>query len=63
MQRAYSALHVKQVSEDAGVVRIKGIASTPRSDRDGDVVNPMGRVSRRPCRCCCNTGTTSPSAR
>lgn len=48
MQRAYSALHVKQVSEDAGVVRIKGIASTPRSDRDGDVVNPMGARFKTP---------------
>lgn len=48
MQRAYSALHVKQVSEDAGVVRIKGIASTPRSDRDGDIVNPMGARFKTP---------------
>lgn len=48
MQRAYSALHVKQVSVDADVVRIKGIASTPRSDRDGDVVNPMGARFKTP---------------
>ncbi len=48
MNRAYSALHVKQVSVDADVVRIKGIASTPKPDRVHDVVNPMGARFKTP---------------
>ncbi|HHG5664267.1 TPA: phage major capsid protein [Pseudomonas aeruginosa] len=48
MNRAYSALHVKQVSVDADVVRIKGIASTPKPDRVHDVVNPLGARFKTP---------------
>jgi HK97 family phage prohead protease len=46
--RAYSALHVKDVSESGGFVRIKGIASTPTVDRMGDSVNPMGASFKTP---------------
>jgi HK97 family phage prohead protease len=42
MHRAYSVLQVKDVSADGDVVRIKGIASTPTTDRMGDIVEPLG---------------------
>lgn len=42
LHRAYSVLHVKDISIDGDVVRIKGIASTPTTDRMGDIVEPMG---------------------
>lgn len=48
MNRAYSALHVKDISDDGSVVRIKGIASTPTVDRMGDIVNPMGARFKTP---------------
>lgn len=48
MNRAYSALHVKNFVREGDVVRISGIASTPRSDRDGDVVNPLGAKFKTP---------------
>lgn len=40
MNRAYSVLNIKAVREDERV--IEGIASTPTTDRMGDVVEPMG---------------------
>jgi uncharacterized protein len=40
MNRAYSILDIKAISEDGQV--IEGIASTPTPDRMGDVVDPMG---------------------
>lgn len=42
MDRAYSVLTTKAVTEDAEYVYIEGIASTPTVDRMGDVVEPMG---------------------
>lgn len=42
LHRAYAVLNVKDVSTEDDVIRIKGIASTPRTDRMGDVVEPMG---------------------
>lgn len=48
MDRAYSVLHVKNVREEDGFVRIKGIASTPTVDRVGDVVEPMGARFKTP---------------
>lgn len=48
MNKAYSALHVKNFVRDGDVVRISGIASTPRSDRDGDVINPLGARFKTP---------------
>jgi HK97 family phage major capsid protein/HK97 family phage prohead protease len=38
--RAYSVLEIRTIQEDQRV--IEGIASTPTTDRMGDVVNPMG---------------------
>lgn len=46
MHKAWSLLEVKQVDDDARVVR--GIATTPTVDRVGDVVEPEGVVYRGP---------------
>ncbi len=40
MDRAYSVLTIRQVDDEARVIR--GIASTPDPDRMGDIVEPMG---------------------
>lgn len=40
MSRAYSVLHIKSVDADARV--IKGIATTPSTDRVGDTIDPLG---------------------
>ncbi len=42
IQRAYSRLDVKAVTEDEDHYYITGLASTPTPDRLGDVVDPMG---------------------
>lgn len=44
--RAYSLLEIKELDEDAR--RITGIASTPKTDRAGDVVMPEGAVFKLP---------------
>jgi HK97 family phage major capsid protein/HK97 family phage prohead protease len=46
MNRAYSLLTVKAVSEDQRV--ISGIATTPTPDRVGDIVEPMGVTFKNP---------------
>lgn len=48
MKKAYSALHVKAISEDGEFVHIEGIASSPKTDRDGDIVLPMGAQFQTP---------------
>jgi HK97 family phage prohead protease len=40
MKRAYSVLDIKAVSGDG--LSIEGVASTPTTDRMGDIVDPMG---------------------
>ena len=40
MNRAYSVLEIKSVDSDQRV--ISGIATTPETDRMGDIVDPMG---------------------
>lgn len=42
MNRAYSVVEVKSVSEEPDMFRFKGIASTPTPDRVQDVMEPMG---------------------
>lgn len=42
MNRAYSVVQVKSVSEDGDVFRFKGTASTPTPDRVQDIMEPMG---------------------
>ena len=48
MKRAYSVLQIKSIADDADEVVIEGIASTPRTDRIGDVVEPMGARFKTP---------------
>jgi HK97 family phage major capsid protein/HK97 family phage prohead protease len=45
-QRAYSLLTIKAIDADRRV--ITGIATTPRPDRDGDIVEPMGATFTNP---------------
>jgi HK97 family phage prohead protease len=42
MDRAYSVLVDKSFDESAEFVTVRGIASTPTTDRMGDIVEPMG---------------------
>jgi HK97 family phage prohead protease len=42
MERAYTILSTKSYQEDDEKVYVKGIASTPTTDRYGDTVDPMG---------------------
>ncbi len=46
MNRAYSILTVKAVSEDERV--ITGVATTPAPDRMGDIVEPLGMTFKNP---------------
>ncbi|MFH5773583.1 phage major capsid protein [Paracoccus sp. NGMCC 1.201697] len=46
MDRAYSLLTVKSVSEDKRIIR--GIATTPAPDRVGDIVEPLGVTFKNP---------------
>jgi Escherichia/Staphylococcus phage prohead protease len=46
MQRAYSLLTVKRVSEDERV--IEGLATSPEPDRMGDIVEPKGAQFKLP---------------
>lgn len=48
MDRAFSTVEIKSISETDDVVRIEGIASTPSVDRMGDIVNPMGAQFKTP---------------
>lgn len=42
MDRAYLALVEKSFSQDGDFVVIRGIATTPTTDRVGDIIDPMG---------------------
>lgn len=46
MHRAYSILTVKSVEDEKRVIR--GIATTPRPDRMGDIIEPMGVQFKNP---------------
>lgn len=46
MNRAYSVLTVKEVSEDKRTIR--GVATTPEPDRVGDIVEPLGVKFKNP---------------
>lgn len=46
MNRAYSILTVKAVQDDERVIR--GVATTPRPDRVGDIVEPLGVSFKNP---------------
>ncbi|WP_173931380.1 HK97 family phage prohead protease [Chelativorans sp. Marseille-P2723] len=44
--RAYSVLEVKSVAEDKRIIR--GVATTPTTDRVGDIVEPLGVSFKNP---------------
>lgn len=44
--RAYSVLEIKSVSEDKRIIR--GVATTPSTDRAGDIVDPLGVSFKNP---------------
>lgn len=46
MNRAFSLLHIKSIDEDARI--IEGIATTPTTDRTGDIVEPKGAEFKLP---------------
>ena len=48
MHRAYSLLQVKSVASESNATVITGVASTPETDRMGDIVEPMGAKFRLP---------------
>jgi uncharacterized protein len=48
MNRAYAVLSCKAFTEDDDFVRISGIASTPTTDRVGDIVEPLGAKFKTP---------------
>jgi len=48
MDRAYSVLSVKEIAEDGEFVKITGLASTPATDRMGDIVEPKGARFKTP---------------
>ena len=48
MHKAYATLTTKSFSEDDDYVYVEGIASTPRTDRMGDVVEPLGAKFQTP---------------
>jgi HK97 family phage prohead protease len=48
MHKAYAVLTEKAFSEDSDFVYVEGIASTPTTDRVGDVVEPLGAKFKTP---------------
>jgi hypothetical protein len=58
MNRAYSILTVKAVQEDQRIIR--GTATTPEPDRVGDIVEPLGVVTKILCRCYISTTRALP---
>lgn len=48
MKRAYSTLEIKATSESGGKRTFTGIASTPSTDRMGDIVEPKGAQFKLP---------------
>lgn len=52
MNRAYSVLEIKAVEDSNGKRTFTGIASTPKADRESDVVEPKGAVFKLPIPLC-----------
>lgn len=48
MNRAYSVLDVKEMADAGDYIRITGLASTPATDRMGDIVDPLGAKFKTP---------------
>jgi HK97 family phage major capsid protein/HK97 family phage prohead protease len=47
MNRAYSTIQIKAMSEDGGKRKFSGVASTPSTDRMGDIIEPKGMKIRK----------------
>ena len=60
MERAYSTLEIKSVSESNGKRTFTGIASTPTPDRDEDIMEPKGAVFDLPMPFCWMHDTGDP---
>lgn len=48
MQRAYATIEIKAATDDGKKRRFSGIASTPETDRMGDIVEPRGAEFKLP---------------
>jgi HK97 family phage prohead protease len=48
MDRAYSTIDIKAMTDDKGKRRFSGIATTPTVDRMGDIVEPKGAAFQLP---------------
>lgn len=48
MNRAYALLNVKELAEADDFVTVRGMASTPTTDRMGDIVEPLGAKFKLP---------------
>lgn len=48
MNRAYSILDCREFEEGSDFITVKGIASTPKPDRYGDIVEPKGAKFKTP---------------
>lgn len=48
MDRAYSVLDIKAMNDEDGKRRFSGIATTPTTDRMGDIVEPKGAEFKLP---------------
>lgn len=48
MDRAYSVLDIKAMTDEDGKRRFSGIATTPTTDRMGDIVEPKGAEFKLP---------------
>lgn len=47
--RAYSVLNIKSLNDDnSEYLEIKGVATTPKADRYGDIVEPKGAIFQNP---------------
>jgi HK97 family phage prohead protease len=58
VQRAYAILQVKSMLEDERIIR--GMATTPSTDRVGDVIEPLGVQFKNPMPCLWQHDNTKP---
>ena len=63
LQKAYSVLTVKDFKQSADVVTVEGIASTPTTDRVGDIVEPLGARFKTPMPLMMHHNSTLPVGR
>lgn len=60
LQRAYSVLEIKAVEDGSGRRLFTGIATTPTTDRTGDIVEPKGAEFQLPIPLCWMHDSTDP---